>query len=134
MANNVPQLNKRGKAQQTAAALYLLTQALGGTPVQVRSSAIRFYGSVLILLSLVSASQPLLKAQATPVSNTYDPRLTFAPLTLPDPVNAYRSSNGAPGPSFWENEASYEMHATLHTADKQRRDNHLHQQQPGRVA
>ena len=49
----------------------------------------------------------------------YDPRLTFTPLTLPDPVNAYRSSNGAPGPAFWQNEASYEMHATLHTAEKQ---------------
>lgn len=38
---------------------------------------------------------------------------------LPDPVNAYRSSNGAPGAAFWQNEASYEMHATLHTAEKQ---------------
>ena len=46
-------------------------------------------------------------------SATYDPRVTFAPLTLPDPVNAYRSSNGAPGPAYWQNEADYEMHATL---------------------
>ena len=45
-------------------------------------------------------------------SATYDPRLTFAPLTLPDPVNAYRSSNGAPGPAYWQNEADYEMHAS----------------------
>jgi hypothetical protein len=51
-------------------------------------------------------------------SATYDPRLTFAPLTLPDPVNAYRSSNGAPGPSYWQNQADYEMHATLDTAAK----------------
>ena len=49
---------------------------------------------------------------------TYDPRLTFAPLTLPDPVNAYRSSNGAPGPSYWQNEADYEMHAALNTTAK----------------
>src|ERR1700683_1364117 len=49
---------------------------------------------------------------------TYDPRLTFAPLTLPDPVNTYRSSNGAPGPSYWQNQADYEMHATLDTAAK----------------
>ncbi len=48
----------------------------------------------------------------------YDPRLTFSPLTLPDPVNSYRSSNGAPGPQFWQNEASYEMHASIDTAAK----------------
>src|SRR5271169_3507599 len=51
----------------------------------------------------------------------YDPRLTFAPLTLPDPVNAYRSSNGAPGPNYWQNEASYELHADLDTVAKQLR-------------
>jgi hypothetical protein len=48
----------------------------------------------------------------------YDPRLTFAPLTMPDPVNAYRSSNGAPGPAYWQNEADYEMHAELDTQAK----------------
>src|ERR1700761_5959751 len=51
-------------------------------------------------------------------AQAYDPRLTFATLTLPDPVNVYRSSNGAPGPSYWQNEADYEMHATLDTAAK----------------
>ena len=30
-----------------------------------------------------------------------------------------RSSNGAPGPSYWQNEADYELHATLDTAAKQ---------------
>jgi hypothetical protein len=59
---------------------------------------------------------------ATPAStSSYDPRLTFAPLTLPQPVNAYRSSNGAPGPSYWQNEASYELHAELDTGAKQLR-------------
>jgi len=48
----------------------------------------------------------------------YDPRLTFAPLALPDPVNVYRSSNGAPGPEYWQNEADYELHATLDTVRK----------------
>jgi hypothetical protein len=51
----------------------------------------------------------------------YDPRLTFAPLSLPDPVNAYRSSNGAPGPQYWQNEADYDLHATLDTEHKQLR-------------
>src|SRR6202161_2100262 len=60
-------------------------------------------------------------AAAAPDRSTmpaYDPRLTFAPLTLPDPINAYRSSNGAPGPSYWQNQADYEMHATLDTKAK----------------
>jgi hypothetical protein len=49
----------------------------------------------------------------------YDPRLTFGPLRLPDPVNSYRSGNGAPGPNYWQNEADYELHADLNTAAKQ---------------
>ena len=48
----------------------------------------------------------------------YDPLQTFAPLTLPDPVNRYRSSNGAPGPDYWQNRADYELHAKLDTVDK----------------
>jgi len=45
--------------------------------------------------------------------SVYDPQQTFAPLTLPDPVNRYRSANGAPGPDYWQNRADYEIHATL---------------------
>jgi hypothetical protein len=51
-------------------------------------------------------------------ASSYDPQKTFAPLTLPDPVNAYRSSNGAPGPAYWQNEADYELHADLDTSAK----------------
>ena len=51
-------------------------------------------------------------------ASSYDPRITFAPLTLPDPVNAYRSSNGAPGPAYWQNVADYQMHAALDTQAK----------------
>jgi hypothetical protein len=60
----------------------------------------------------------LMLAQTAAVPASYDPRLAFAPLTLPDPVNAYRSSNGAPGPAYWQNEADYEMHAELDTQAK----------------
>ena len=71
---------------------------------------------LFVSLSAVACLLPLVGlAQAA----GYDPRLTFAPLTLPEPVNAYRSSNGAPGPSYWQNEADYELHATLDTAAKQ---------------
>jgi len=44
---------------------------------------------------------------------TYNPLQTFAPLTLPGPINRYRSANGAPGPDYWQNRADYEIHATL---------------------
>ncbi len=37
----------------------------------------------------------------------YDPRAIFAPLTLSEPVNRYRSANGAPGPDYWQNRADY---------------------------
>ena len=58
-------------------------------------------------------------AAKTEPAPSYDPRLTFAPLTLPDAVNVYRSSNGAPGPGYWQNEADYELHAELDTKAKQ---------------
>jgi Peptidase family M1 domain len=48
----------------------------------------------------------------------YDPLQTFAPLTLPEPVNRYRSANGAPGPDYWQNRADYELHATIDTTHK----------------
>jgi hypothetical protein len=74
----------------------------------------------LSLLALLGAStmtfaQSPMKAAS---SESFDPRVTFAPLTLPDPVNSYRSSNGAPGPAYWQNEADYEMHASIDTTAK----------------
>jgi Peptidase family M1 domain len=75
-------------------------------------SRVRLFASVL-------AAVLWLPVAAAAQNSTYDPRLTFAPLTLPDPVNSYRSSNGAPGPNYWQNEADYELHATLDTAAKQ---------------
>jgi hypothetical protein len=60
-------------------------------------------------------------ASAAAQTSAFDPRVTFAPLTLPDAVNAYRSSNGAPGPSYWQNQADYEIHAQLDVEAKQLR-------------
>jgi len=37
---------------------------------------------------------------------------------MPDPVNGYRSSNGAPGPEYWQNQADYELHPTIDVQDK----------------
>src|SRR6202453_5429578 len=71
----------------------------------------------LLMTACVFLLVPFAWSQVPPPAATaYDPRLSFAPLTLPNPVNAYRSSNGAPGPAYWQNEADYEMHAELDTA------------------
>ena len=65
-----------------------------------------------VLLALMSLSMPALAAN-------YDPFETFAPLTLPQPVNRFRSGSGAPGPDYWQNRADYEIHAQLDPANKQ---------------
>ena len=67
----------------------------------------------LLLLALLSAVPAI--AQTAPSPSTYDPRVTFAPLTLPQPVNTYRSGSGAPGPQYWQNAADYVMHASIDT-------------------
>ncbi|HTK73393.1 MAG TPA: M1 family metallopeptidase [Croceibacterium sp.] len=60
----------------------------------------------LTCAALVAASGPAL-AQ-------YDPRAAFAPFPMEQAVNVYRSSNGLPGPQYWQNRADYAIHATLH--------------------
>jgi len=69
---------------------------------------------ILLPLALVTALTPT-HAQNAPA---YNPLQTFAPLALPDPVNAYRSANGAPGPHYWQNRADYNLHATIDTTSK----------------
>lgn len=72
-----------------------------------------------LLLSLAAIDIAVTaQAQTSSLAPTYDPRVTFAPLTLPQSVNAYRSGDGAPGPSYWQNEADYVMHAKIDTESK----------------
>jgi len=80
---------------------------------------VRVFAFLLAVWSLQLSAGPSVLAQSS--ATAYDPTKTFAPLTLPDPVNAYRSSNGAPGPSYWQNEADYELHPELDTTTKQLR-------------
>lgn len=70
---------------------------------------------------LLAAAVPFACGQAAaPASPApYDPVKTFAPFTMPDPVNAYRSSNGAPGPEYWQNEADYDLHPAIDVQNKQ---------------
>jgi Peptidase family M1 domain len=65
------------------------------------------------------APEPQGAAQHRATAGRYDPLQTFAPLSFPEPVNRYRSSNGAPGPDYWQNRADYEIHATVDTAHKE---------------
>ncbi len=68
-----------------------------------------------------AASHPssLMAAATAPPHGFYDPQQTFAPLTLPDPVNAYRAGDGSPGGAYWQNRADYVIHATLDPARQQ---------------
>lgn len=47
----------------------------------------------------------------------YDPKQLFDPLFFTHNGNEYRSADGAPGPRYWQNSASYLIHATLDEAD-----------------
>jgi hypothetical protein len=43
----------------------------------------------------------------------YQPRETFAPFDMAQPINRYRSANGLPGPDYWQNRADYQLRVTL---------------------
>lgn len=45
-----------------------------------------------------------------------NPQSIFAPLSYPQPVNAYHSGSGAPGPLAWKNKADYTIHVTIDPA------------------
>lgn len=74
------------------------------------------------LYTLVATAALLVcgRAMAQPkIHSDFNPLKAFAPLTLPNPVNRYRSSNGAPGPDYWQNRADYTIHAILEPKIKQ---------------
>ncbi len=47
----------------------------------------------------------------------YNPHDFFAESFNPPAGNVYRSANGTPGPMYWQNSASYLIHATLSEKD-----------------
>jgi hypothetical protein len=60
----------------------------------------------------------LIYAQNTGDENSaYDPHDLFTQGFNPPAGNAYRSANGAPGPMYWQNSASYLIHAVLSEKD-----------------
>jgi hypothetical protein len=70
------------------------------------------YLPVCLLLAMIL---PLgLSAQQ---KSLYDPHQVFSPLFFTHNGNRYRSANGAPGPDYWQNSASYLIHANLSEKD-----------------
>ena len=66
-----------------------------------------------LLLSIV-----FLNAQNTGMdSSGYNPHDFFLQRFNPPAGNIYRSANGTPGPQYWQNSASYVIHATLNESD-----------------
>ena len=55
---------------------------------------------------------------AAPAPSAYNPKEAFAPLTLPEPVNSYRSGSGAPGPDYWQNRVDYDIKARIDVVAK----------------
>jgi len=72
-----------------------------------------------MLLTFAAIGAASAAVSAAESAGRYDPRETFAPMVFPEGVNRYRSSNGAPGPAYWQNRADYEIHATLDPARKE---------------
>jgi Peptidase family M1 domain len=70
------------------------------------------------LLSIaLSVSIFFLKAQIHSSDSSYNPQDFFLQSFSPLPGNAFRSASGSPGPLYWQNTASYLIHATLSEKD-----------------
>lgn len=50
-------------------------------------------------------------------TSLYNPQDFYLPAFNPTPGNLYRSANGSPGPMYWQNSASYLIHAALSEKD-----------------
>ncbi|TAL91677.1 MAG: M1 family peptidase, partial [Rhodanobacter sp.] len=72
--------------------------------------------------SLVAIFAALLGRPATAAdtaTTAFNPLQTFAPYHYPQPATAYRSASGVPGPLYWQNQADYQIKATLDPATRQ---------------
>ncbi|MDG2539622.1 M1 family metallopeptidase [Dyella jiangningensis] len=75
----------------------------------------------LVLAGRVAAGLLVAGAVNAPVfadgtDAAFDPQSLFAPLSLPDAVNAFRGGAGKPGPLFWQNRADYAIQAEIDPA------------------
>ncbi|MGN6340444.1 MAG: M1 family metallopeptidase [Ginsengibacter sp.] len=73
-----------------------------------RLTSLFFYFAAAIMLSPSVAAQD---------STLYNKNEVFDPTFLTQQGTEFRSANGAPGPKYWQNVASYTIHATLDEKD-----------------
>ena len=71
-----------------------------------------FFGACLLFCTALSNAQ-----NATDNGSAYNPHDFFLQGFNPPAGNSYRSANGSPGPQYWQNSASYVIHATLSEKD-----------------
>ncbi len=71
--------------------------------------------SICICLFLCIAGSQSISAQDS--LSVYNHNEVFDPTFFSHNGNVYRSANGAPGPKYWQNSASYTIHATLDEKD-----------------
>lgn len=77
-----------------------------------------FWSSIGVALAGLLTSTTIAAATTTARSE-FSPQQTFAPFIYPQPVTAFRSASGVPGPLFWQNRADYEIAATLDPLTRQ---------------
>ena len=75
-------------------------------------------GLVLRSVCAAAASVGGVAAIGPVMAADFDPKVAFAAQPLPDGVNVYRSSNGAPGPGYWQNRVDYAISARIDTGAK----------------
>ena len=72
---------------------------------------------IVTTVFLQIASLGFLYAQSPSENATYNPHDIFTQGFNPTAGNIYRSAKGTPGPMYWQNSASYLIHATLSEKD-----------------
>src|SRR5450432_1156627 len=73
--------------------------------------------NALLACSLLICSEFLKAQNGVPENSGYNPHDFFTQGFNPPAGNTYRSAKGTPGPMYWQNSASYLIHATLSEKD-----------------
>ncbi|GGK28585.1 peptidase M1 [Yeosuana aromativorans] len=77
----------------------------------------RFLIKYSVFIFALGGLTNILHAQEQPgnTESTFDKYEVFSPLFMTGQANAYHSATGNPGPEYWQNQANYNIKATLDT-------------------
>lgn len=75
------------------------------------------YSFFYALVGCLAISAISCKAQKQADTIKYNHQELFGPINWPVPPSQIRSANGSPGPQYWQNQADYQIHATLSEKD-----------------